>query len=161
VGNNLLASQTLTHIFIFLKIGLCDMIFGLTCRPWSCLLYCSLWYSLHCVVVEQFAILKKIPGFTRCPTSSLFGVGAGRAHAPSKAPGLYAWGDKSRASIETATVESSLSSSEESGSQKSRVSSLYISCNWLKREGTIGGVDGPAPGVGVLEMRPALGIVRP
>jgi hypothetical protein len=39
------------------------------------------------VVVEQFAILKKIPGFTRCPASSLLGVGVGRRHAPSKALG--------------------------------------------------------------------------
>jgi len=27
------------------------------------------------------------------PASSLLGVGAGRADAPSKAPGLYAWGE--------------------------------------------------------------------
>jgi len=27
-----------------------------------------------------------------CPASGLLGVGAGRAHAPNKAPGPYAWG---------------------------------------------------------------------
>ena len=31
------------------------------------------------MVVEQFAVLKKIPGFARCPASSLLGMGAGRA----------------------------------------------------------------------------------
>jgi hypothetical protein len=88
VGKNLLATWTLTHIFILLKIGPFDLIFGLTCRPWSCLLYCCLWYSLHCVAVEQFAILKKIPRFARCSASSLLGV----AHVPNKAPGLVCSG---------------------------------------------------------------------
>ena len=41
-----------------------------------------------------FAILKNIPGFARCPASSLLGVGAGRAHASNTAPGMYAWGAK-------------------------------------------------------------------
>ena len=40
------------------------------------------------MVVEQFAILKKIRDLQGA--SSLLGVGAGRAHAPNKAPGLYA-----------------------------------------------------------------------
>jgi len=90
MGKNPPASWALTHIFILLKIGLFDLIFRLTCMPWSCLLYRCLWYSLHCVVVEQFAILKEIPGFARCPASSLLGVGAVRAHDPNMAPGLYA-----------------------------------------------------------------------
>jgi hypothetical protein len=45
------------------------------------------------VVVEQLAILKKNPGFTRYPASSLLGVGAGCAHTPSKVPGLFACGE--------------------------------------------------------------------
>ena len=84
---------------MLLKIGPFDLIFRLTCRPWSCLLYCFLWYSLHCVVVEQFANLKKIPGFARCPASSLLGVGTGRAYAPNKEPGLYAWGEISSSTL--------------------------------------------------------------
>jgi hypothetical protein len=49
--------------FILLKIGLLNLIFGLICRPWSYLVYCSIRSSLDCVVVAQFAILKNIPEF--------------------------------------------------------------------------------------------------
>jgi len=62
VDKNPPVSWILTHIFNSLKIDPFDLMFWSRCSRWSCLLDWSLQSSLHCVVDERFAILKKILG---------------------------------------------------------------------------------------------------